>query len=199
MNIKSVLDNPAIYLLWQAPFAAQKMAPVVNSESFHRARSVLDVGCGPGTNTGSFNGVPVYLGVDLDERYVAYARRRHGREFRVADVTSDIPSSSKFDLILMNSLMHHLDDAGVAHLLGSLPRLLSDNGEIHILDLVLAERGLPRNLALADQGQFPRTIPDWRDLVGNTLEIRAISPFHLTLAGMPLWEMVHISAGVKNS
>ena len=63
----------------------------------------------------------------------------------VADVTSDIPSSSKFDLILMNSLMHHLDDAGVAHLLGSLPTLLADDGEIHILDLVLAERGLPRN------------------------------------------------------
>ena len=195
MSVKDILDIPAVYLLWQAPFVAQKMAPVVGSDSFRRARSVLDVGCGPGTNTRSFNGVPEYLGVDLDERYVAYASKRHGREFRVADVTSDIPSSSKFDLILMNSLMHHLDDAGVAHLLGSLPRLLADNGEIHILDLVLAEKGLPRKLALADQGQFPRSVPEWQSLVGNTLEIRGISPFYLTFAGIELWEMVHISAG----
>jgi SAM-dependent methyltransferase len=194
MSVKDILDIPAVYLLWQAPFVAQKMAPVVSSDSFRRARSVLDVGCGPGTNTGSFKGVSEYLGVDLDERYVEYARQRHGREFRVADVTSDIPSSSKFDLILMNSLMHHLDDAGVAHLLGSLPRLLADNGEIHILDLVLAETGLPRRLALADQGQFPRTVPDWQRLVGNTLEIRDVSPFSLRFAGIELWEMVHISA-----
>jgi SAM-dependent methyltransferase len=195
MSVKDILDIPVVYLLWQAPFVAQKMAPVVGSDSFRRARSVLDVGCGPGTNTRSFNRVPEYLGVDLDERYVAYAKKRHGREFRVADVTADIPSSSKFDLILMNSLMHHLDDAGVAHLLGSLPRLLADNGEIHILDLVLAETGVPRKLALADQGEFPRSIPEWRRIVGDTLEIRDISPFYLTLGGIKLWEMVHISAG----
>ena len=195
MSIKDILDIPAVYLLWQAPFVAQKMAPVVGSDSFRRARSVLDVGCGPGTNTRSFNGVPEYLGVDLDERYVAYARKRHGREFRVRGCDIGHPEFVQ--------VRPHLDEQphasprrrGGRSPLGSLPRLLADDGEIHILDLVLADEGLPRKLALADQGEFPRSVPEWRSLVSNTLEIRDISPFNLTLGGVELWEMVHISAG----
>lgn len=198
MSVKDILDIPSLYLLWQAPFIAQKMAPVVASQSFAIAASVLDVGCGPGTNTRSFRSVPDYLGVDLNASYIEYARKRHGREFRVADVTADIPTTSKFDLILMNSLMHHLDDAGATHLLESLPRLLAADGEIHILDLVLSDQGLPRRLALADRGLFPRSIERWRILIGESLEVRQLSSFYLTLGGVRLWEMIHVSAGAPN-
>jgi hypothetical protein len=92
----------------------------------------------------------------------------------------------------MNSLMHHLDDDGASRLLASLPTLLAPRGEVQIIDLVLAERGIPRRMALADRGQFPRTVEAWRDLISTALQVTEISSFPVGLGSVALWEMVHV-------
>ena len=56
-----VMENPHAYRLWQAPFAEPKFAPVLAHNDLSRVRRVLDVGCGPGTNTHHFAGAD-YLG-----------------------------------------------------------------------------------------------------------------------------------------
>jgi SAM-dependent methyltransferase len=192
MSPKDLLSHPAVYRLWQAPFAAQKLRPVLGSGAIANASRVLDVGCGPGTNARSFADAESYVGVDISERYVAYASKHFAGDFRVADVTAGQRGLGQFDLILMNSLMHHLDDVAARRLLASLPALLTPGGEVQIVDLVLSERGIPRRLAVADRGDFPRTIQGWQELISGALQVKEIRPFHVGLGPLALWELVYV-------
>src|SRR6185437_15919484 len=49
-----LMEFTVAYRLWQAPFAERKLAPLWEHNDVARARRVLDVGCGPGTNTQHF-------------------------------------------------------------------------------------------------------------------------------------------------
>src|SRR5690348_8507904 len=103
-----LLEQPLVYRLWMAPFAEAKLAPLAAHNDLARVRRVLDVGCGPGTNAAHFRDAD-YLGVDINERYVADARRRHGRTFLAADITAYQVTGDPFDCILVNSFLHHVD------------------------------------------------------------------------------------------
>jgi SAM-dependent methyltransferase len=191
--IARLLAQPAAYRLWQAPFAARKLAPVIATGIVSRARRVLDVGCGPGTNAPFFMHAD-YLGVDLNARYVDDARRRFPKAmFEVADVTSDaFADSHSFDFILMNSLLHHIDDAGACHVLDKVARMLTDAGSVHILDLVLPERPSPaRVLARLDRGEHPRPLPAWRELFRRSFTEEAFEPYPLGIGPLTLWNMVY--------
>jgi len=50
-----LLERTSVYKLWQAPFAEQKFAPVLVHNDLDRVQRVLDVACGPGTNTHHFS------------------------------------------------------------------------------------------------------------------------------------------------
>lgn len=192
-NLRDLLDSPQLYRLWQAPFARQKLRPVFEASELTSAQSVLDVGCGPGTNATVFSGVPRYVGIDLNEGYIDYARRKYRREFRVADVTKGVGDGERFDLVLMNSLMHHIDDTGAKALLDSLPGVMTDGGVGHILDLVLPPRGLQRRMALLDRGHHPRTPEAWAELVGGSIRIDHMCQYDLGLGPLGLWKMIHFA------
>jgi SAM-dependent methyltransferase len=187
-----LFERTAVYRAWQAPFAERKFAPVLLHNDLSRVRRVLDVGCGPGTNTHWFAGRD-YLGIDINPEYIADARRRTGRPFVVADVTTyTVDPSERFDFILINSLLHHIDTASVRRLLGHLATLLADDGHVHILDLVLPPRpSIGRAVALWDRGEYPRPLVDWKDIFGQFFEPTLIEPFVLGTFGVTLWNMVY--------
>jgi SAM-dependent methyltransferase len=190
--IARLMELSVLYRLWQAPFQEQKLAPLYAHNDVARARRVLDVGCGPGTNTAHFARAD-YLGIDVNPSYIDDARRRHGREFVVADVTQhEIASAEPFDLILANSLFHHIDTASTRRILARLATLLSDDGHVHVFDLVLPEGlSVSRALARADRGDFPRPLEEWRDLFTAAFEPVVFEPYPLSAAGMTLWNMVY--------
>src|SRR6516162_8083351 len=104
-----LLEKPLIFETWQLPFARQKLKRLLEHSDVKNARSVLDVGCGPGTNTALFPHCR-YLGIDINSRYIQIARQRHKRDFLVADIMRvDGVFSASFDFILLNSFLHHLD------------------------------------------------------------------------------------------
>lgn len=153
---------------------------------------VLDVGCGPGTNAAHFRDV-LYTGVDINPDYIANAQRRFAGRFLVGDVTDPaVLPAEQFDCVLLNSLMHHLDDAAVDGLLGRLGRLLAPGGTIHILDLVLTERwSAARVLARLDRGRYARPIAAWKALFARSLRIETLQEYPLGVPGVPLWHMVY--------
>jgi SAM-dependent methyltransferase len=190
--IARVFEYTAAYRLTQALFAEQKLRPVLESPDYRRARRVLDVGCGPGTNTPHFDGKE-YLGVDVNPGYIAYARRRYGREFTVADVTTyRPPDGTRFDLVLANSFFHHLDDGDVRRVLVALAGVVSDDGYLHVIDLVLPERtSIARTLALLDRGRHPRPVGEWKRLFGERFAPVSMTTFDVGLFGVTLWKLVH--------
>jgi SAM-dependent methyltransferase len=196
--LSGVMNHVGAYLLWQAPFAEKKLAPVRRHNDLGKARSVLDVGCGPGTNAGHFNHSE-YLGLDWNQSYVDYAKRRFGRQFIVADVCSyEPPPDLCYDFILVNSFLHHIDDENSLRILSKLKDLLSEDGHVHIVELVMPESlSVARLLADWDRGDFARPLEKWRSLFSANFEPVLVEPYSLTAFGITLWNMVYFKGKAR--
>jgi len=196
--VARLLERPGVYLAWQRPFVSSKLGPVWRHNERSAIRRVLDVGCGPGTNSAEFVGLD-YLGVDLNPAYIEHARRKHGGRFEVADVRSDaIPGRGTYDFVLLNSLLHHLDDGAVSSLLTNVHAFVSRDGHVHVVDLELPERrGIPRTLALGDRGEHPRGLPAWRTLLTEHFDEVVFEPFAVPSRGPVLWSMVYFKGSPK--
>jgi SAM-dependent methyltransferase len=194
-----LLERPGVYLAWQRPFVASKLGPVWRHNDRATIRRVLDVGCGPGTNSGEFEGLD-YLGVDINAAYIAHARRKHAGRFEEADVRSDaIPGHGSYDFVLVNSLLHHLDDDAVSTLLAGVRTYVSSDGHVHVIDLELPERrGIPRTLALGDRGDHPRSLSGWRALLSERFDEVVFEPFAVPSRGPMLWSMVYFKGSPKD-
>jgi SAM-dependent methyltransferase len=193
-----LMEHTLAYRVWQAPFAERKLAPLFVHNDMRRVRRVLDVGCGPGTNTRHFANAE-YLGIDFNPAYIESARKRYGRDFVVADVTRyEVAPDERFDLILANSLFHHIDTASTRRILAHLATLLSDDGHVHIFDLVLPKGpSISRFLARADRGEYPRPIEEWRELFSFAFEPVVFEPYPLGAAGMTLWNMIYFKGRAR--
>jgi SAM-dependent methyltransferase len=191
-SISGIMGQPAAYRAWQAPFAEAKLAPLFRHNDLSQVRRVLDVGCGPGINTRHFAHTQ-YRGLDINPLYIEYAKQRYQRDFITADVcTYCAPEDEKYDFILLNSLLHHIDDENTLRLLRQLHRLLSPDGHVHILDLVLPEHAsVSRFLARSDRGDYPRPLDEWRRIFGEVFGTVLFEPYPLGLCGVTLWNMVY--------
>ncbi len=200
MSLKDrVLEWAPIYRAWQRPFQNMKFGPILAHNEMDRIRRVLDVGCGPGTNAPYFSNCE-YLGVDINPGYIASAKRRHGRKFVTADVTTFELETEPFDFILVNSFFHHVPDAETDRILHHLGTLLSEEGHIHILDLVLPEGpSLARLLARWDRGDHPRPLPGWREIFEHHFEPVVFQPYSLGREGITFWNMVYFKGALRHS
>jgi len=194
-----IIEHELPYRLWQAPFAEDKFSPVLAHNDLQNVRRVLDVGCGPGTNTHHFVSAD-YLGLDCNPGYIESARRRHGRNFVVADVTQcQLHKGERFDFILVNSFLHHVNTPDVRRILGQLSGLLAENGHVHILELVLPEElSAARILARIDRGDFPRPLEEWRTMFSQCFEPVLFEPYPLRAFGTTLWNMVYFKGRKKS-
>jgi SAM-dependent methyltransferase len=195
-----LLENTTVYRLWQAPFAEKKLRPFFRHNDVRSLQCVLDVGCGPGTNTRHFLHTD-YLGLDINPDYIAYASQRFAKTFQVADVTTyTAPPGTAFDCILLNSFLHHIDDAGVERILAQVSTLLTAGAHVHILELVLPPRAcVARFLARHDRGAFPRPLERWREMFARHFDEVVFEPYPLrALPATPvLWNMVYFKGKPK--
>lgn len=189
---ETLLENSAIYRLWQSPFVAQKFAPVLAHNDIGLINRVLDVGCGPGTNSSQFTHAN-YLGIDINADYIESARKNYRRDFVVADArTYRTAPENGFDFILVNSFLHHIPTADVIALLTHLRTLLTADGCVHILEPILPS-GWPvaRLVAHADRGKFVRPLQEWKSIFNRIFCPLVIQPYPLKGAGITLWNMLY--------
>ena len=192
-----IMRQPLVYRLWMAPFAEKKFAPIAARNDVRRIRRVLDVGCGPGTNASHFAGAD-YLGIDLNPQYIRDAERRYGcsngrLRFQAQDAATFVAApADRFDFVLVNSFLHHVDDTTAKSILANLSRLLTNDGHIHILDMILPQcASIPLFLARADRGEFPRPLEKWRELFYESFDPVEFEPYDLAIGGVCLWKMVY--------
>lgn len=187
-----LLEIPIVYRTWQAPFADAKLRPFLERTRGTPLRRVLDVGCGPGTNS-SYFAQAEYVGVDINADYIATATKRFGRRFLLGDVADPaVLTSERFDCVFANSLMHHLDDDVTRRLLRAMSERVDNGGQVHILDLVLpSHRSMARLMARLDRGRFARPLDTWRALFQEALRERHFETYPLGVPGLPLWQMVY--------
>lgn len=167
--LKGILGSPQAYLMSQGLFGAlssrEKMVrEYTKTDSTTR---ILDIGCGPGYVIDYFADFKEYIGYDVSAAYIDYAQNKYGSEkvkFNNREYDENEASRlGQFDLILMNGLIHHLDDQQTIALFNTVKKSLSPKGHLICLDGCFHE---PQN-ALAkwflknDRGQFVRTEPEY--------------------------------------
>lgn len=93
---------------------------------FGPSSSVLDIGCGIGHFSRSCEGQ--YVGIDLSEKYIEYAkktRQTDRKTFLHMDVRSLHEKNHTFSAVLLADILHHLDDLDSVNLLKEAKRLSS--------------------------------------------------------------------------
>ncbi|HEV7524035.1 MAG TPA: class I SAM-dependent methyltransferase [Acidimicrobiia bacterium] len=159
---------------------------------------VLDIGCGPGDLVAALPQVD-YLGFDPSDAYIASARERFGdrAQFRVGDVRSVEPDDlGRFDLVVAQGVLHHLDDAGAAQLFEIAAGVLADGGRLVTVDpcFAPAQSRLSRAIVSRDRGGNVRTIDAYRALASRSFRDVHIDEHHKLLT-IPFSHAVIESSG----
>lgn len=193
-----LFEQPVLFNLSQIPFTRQKFALIEKHNDLTRTRRVLDIGCGPGTNAVHFQNVQ-YLGIDINERYIGMARRRYRRDFVAADATTyTVAAADAFDFVLINSFLHHIDDPSVHKILSQAATLLTHDGFVHSIEVVLPpRRGLPYLLAKWDRGNFPRPLDQWHSLFTTYFNAVVFEPFSVAHLGQPIMDFVYFKGQIR--
>jgi SAM-dependent methyltransferase len=130
---------------------------------------ILDIGCGGGDALRYLGSFDAYHGFDTDEVAISFAKQRPEAgaanvEFETALVTPATFERIRPTRVMMNGLLHHLDDGAAIELLrmcGSTPSVerIVTNDTVYL-------KGEPLNNVLArlDRGRFVRRIEGFRDL-----------------------------------
>lgn len=141
---------------------------------FDPHKSYLDVGCGTGFLRDHLRDAD-YLGVDLNPKYIAAARRKRGEYFQVGNALELDRIEKKFDRVVCVGLLHHLDDGQVRQALAQCCARLKPTGEIFIIDALMPEgkNSVGRALRESDNGAFVRQLAGWKELFATQLELRA--------------------------
>jgi SAM-dependent methyltransferase len=143
---------------------------------FSSINKVFDVGCGPGHISAKIPPSIEYIGFDSDEKYIRFAKARFGgpkRRFynRLFDPTATAEFGNP-DLIMMNGLLHHVDDDYVRTLLIDAYNALNPGGIVFTHDPCFADGQSPiaRYLLKSDRGKFVRTEQGYRSLLPSEFD-----------------------------
>ena len=158
-----------------------------------RPLRVLDLGCGPGTNAALFLDQTrfEYTGIDSNPAYIRQAAQRYPLHFKCADATRLGSTDEKFDVVLINSVLHHISPEETARMLRAARGLLDADGECLVLDMVKSPGStlIQRALIRMDRGKYCRTVEELRAEIGKDFTIEASKAFNIHVLGIMLWEL----------
>lgn len=134
--VERVSDNPVLFIFFRGilenNFKAIR-AVIRRRLQLGKGLRSLDLGCGPGAFSDLFDGDD-YVGVDMNARYIEYARRARKGAFLRGDARKVELPDARFDQALIFGLLHHLPDEDVRSVLGELKRLMGPGGRALIIE-----------------------------------------------------------------
>lgn len=141
---------------------------------------VLEIGCGHGKNIEYMPEGVEYTGCDYNPGYIHYAQQRYGSHGRFLCVsTEDLARQhiGEFDIALVVSVLHHLNDAQVRALATGALAALRPGGILLVWEpcWMPSQQWLDRLMLSLDRGRFVRTADEYSRLLEQTfgkIEIR---------------------------
>jgi SAM-dependent methyltransferase len=140
-------------------------------------RSVVEIGCGPGTWVPDLDGVRAYLGIDHNPEHISVATRRYAKT-GTSFVCANLDDDTSFDLVhgadsvLAVGILHHLDDDVARRALRRAAERLPPGALYVGIEPVRHERQNPvaRLLKALDSGRNIRTEEGYRSLFEGSFD-----------------------------
>lgn len=136
-----------------------------------RGRRILDFGCSTGACASRIVDMRAneYLGIDADPKYVDVAARLNpDGAFRVMDAAAMDAglAAGSFDVVLINSVLHHIDDAVARESLRAVRRVVKPDGVVLVNEPAWGPHNNPLGtfLLTLDRGHHIRTLDATRAL-----------------------------------
>ena len=147
-------------------FVIKYIQSVLNKQFSFSGKSVLDFGCGTGSNSFIFP-QEGYSGVDVDEGRILLARQLH-KEYTF-DLLREgkIPAQENvFDVVVILATIHHISDDEFRAYLKECRRVLKTGGVIVCIEPVLRPETPLNNwfMKFFDDGKYIRSEEQYRDL-----------------------------------
>ena len=173
--MKHLLALPAMYHFYQnaGGFFGARVKAFRDYLDFTAVRRVFDIGCGPGHIASYIPAHVEYTGFDTDPSYIEYANQHFGRRGRFLLKTFDSSVTRDYgtpDLILLNGVLHHMNDHDVRTVAASAATVLPEGGVFFTLDGCFSANQNPisRFLIKHDRGQHVRAAADYRTLIASS-------------------------------
>lgn len=193
--LEKFLENPLVYR-WHARMVDRaKEKAILNIRSDYRGLRVLDIGCGPGNNARLFSGAD-YTGMDINPRYVARAAAAYPQARFLAGDATKTRLGGPFDVILMNSFLHHLDDREVKEVMGTVVGNLVPAGLAIVQEPLIPgpRQYYHRILMRLDRGNHFRTLTEWESLARQGgLAVVGRSFYSLRVFGLRGYNMLSLA------
>lgn len=173
-----------------------KQRKIINGFRGENPGKTLEIGCGTGLLSVIFK-EGTYAGADIDAPRIEKARELFPtHEFLVVDFTKDYSDIlENYDSILFHGCIHHIDDAGVAHMLSNVKAAVAKRGKpiaLMIIEPVLPEvvaANLPGyTLAKLDRGKYVRRFDETVRIIGGKVHSaeRLTGPWYWPVPGIAL-------------
>lgn len=164
MKVKDILAIPEIYTIWQKLIGDYKLRKIY-CQDFIKAKkgdNILDIGCGPANMVGYLPQNISYVGFDDSEKYIRNARKKFPQEeysFFCERVNFVQDFENKFDIIMANAILHHIDDSEAEKLISFASKNLKAGGRFITHDGCFIENQskIKKWLLKNDRGRFVRT------------------------------------------
>ena len=174
-----MLNRPRIFFYFQRILSGNypRIRQVLGDEVHLQAnQTVLELACGTGNIADFFDSVN-YIGVDIDQGYIRFAKAQSQKEFLVADVCQLCFSERNFNWVIAVGLFHHLSDADTLSTMKEVQRVLSRGGQMVIIDAIPPVSKLNilgYILRKLDRGNYIRPTEQYKRLFGEHFMIRSM-------------------------
>jgi SAM-dependent methyltransferase len=164
---RQALSNARIYCSFIKSLRRDSSMPrFVDLLKIRPGYRILDIGCGPADILAYLPKDIEYHGYDLNEGYIAAARRRYGTRgsFAVRAVSPNaVADLGTFDLVMSIGVLHHLTDAQAIIVFASALQVLRPGGRVITCDgaYVKGQNAIARILLALDRGRHVRRPEDY--------------------------------------
>jgi ubiquinone/menaquinone biosynthesis C-methylase UbiE len=170
-----IVARPMVYDLAQKAVGVSAVRKRVAEQAakLSDAKLVLDIGGGTGAVAAMWPASTRYVCLDIDSMKLQGFLSRNPQGIALqADATRLPVADGSVDVVLCNSVTHHLTDDLLQRMISEAARVLSPKGKLVLTDAIWKEdRRVGKLIWKYDRGSFPRSAENLRAVIASHLTI----------------------------